>query len=193
MLNNHGNNAILYNTPSLHFMGGKIEVVAWDKHLGNHIGNISHEEIVSSITNDFQIRVNMVQLHFKWLPTDIIYSIFKTYCVPLYGSQLWDLDSTAINRFYVAWRKAVRYILHLPRTTHCALLHLICDDMPISHQLCFRCITFFRSLIYSNNNITRYCARMALYGSRSSVSNSLTHVSRVLKCDRYDVREIDHV
>ena len=24
------------------------------------------------------------------------------------------------------------------------------------------------------------------------MSNSLTHVSRVLKCDRYDVREIDH-
>ena len=31
-----------------------------------------------------------------------------------------------------------------------------------------------------------------MYGSRSSVSNSLTHVSQVLKCDRYDVREIDH-
>ena len=31
-----------------------------------------------------------------------------------------------------------------------------------------------------------------MYGSRSSVSNSLTHVSRVLKCDRYDAREIDH-
>ena len=113
--------------------------------------------------------------------------------MPLYGNQLWDLDSTAINRFYVAWRKAVRYLLHLPRTTHCALLHLICDGMPILHQLCFRFITFFRSLIYSNNNITRYCARMALYGSISSVSYSLTHVSRVLKCDRYDVTEIDHV
>ena len=63
-------------------MGGKIEVVAWDKHLGNHIGNISHEDIVSSITNDFQIRVNMVKLHFKWLPTDIIYSILRHIVCP---------------------------------------------------------------------------------------------------------------
>ena len=46
--------------------------------------------------------------------------------------------------------------------------------------------------VYNNNNITLYCARMALCGSRSSVSNSLTHVSRVLKCDRYDIREINH-
>ena len=44
-------------------MGGKIEVVARDKHLGNHIDNISHEDIVSSITHDFQIRVYMVKFH----------------------------------------------------------------------------------------------------------------------------------
>ena len=35
---------------------------------------------------------------------------------------------------------------------------------------------------------------MALYGSRSSVSNNnLTPVSRILKCDIYDIRDIDNV
>ena len=35
-----------------------------------------------------------------------IYSLFKSYCMPLYGSLLWDLGSPAVNIFYVAWRKS---------------------------------------------------------------------------------------
>ena len=56
--------------------------------------------------------------HFKWLTTDIMYFIFKIYCMTLYGSQLCYLDYTAINRCYVTWHKDVRYFLHLPRTTN---------------------------------------------------------------------------
>ncbi len=127
-------------SPKVEFMGGRIDVVTHDKHLGNLIGHLSQREIVSSITNDFLSRVNMVKFHFKHIPTDTMYFLFKTYCMPLYGSDLWDLSSNAMNVFYVAWRKSIRYLLNLPRTTHCSLLNYICNDVPIFNQLCNRLI-----------------------------------------------------
>ena len=79
--------------PDVYFMGGNIEVVPSEKHLGNYIGNITQKDLVSRITNDFLCRVNMVKSHFKHLPVDTIYYLFKSYCMPLYGSLLWDLGS----------------------------------------------------------------------------------------------------
>ncbi len=107
--------------------------------------------------------------------------------MPLYGSQLWDLDCTGVSKFYVAWRKSIRYLLNLPRTTHCALLPLICDDDPISYQMCHRFRNFFRSLMLSGNYITQYCAKLALRGSRSTLSNSLSHAATLMRCSRYDL------
>ncbi len=140
---------------SIHFMG-LIECVKWDKHLGNLFGNISQDEIISQISRDFMCRVNMVKTHFTDMPIDTMYSLFKTYCMPLYGSQLWDLSSRSMNKFYVSWRKSIRYLLGLPRTTHCNLLHLICNDVPVDYQLIYRFCTFYNSLISSNNVITGY-------------------------------------
>ena len=62
----------------------------------------------------------MVKSHFKHLPVDTIYSLFKSYCMPLYGSLLWDLGSTAMNIFYVAWRKSTRHLFLIFREPHIA-------------------------------------------------------------------------
>ena len=59
-------------------MNDHIEVVQHDKHLGNYIGNISQDEIISRMINDFRTRVNMVKSHFKSLPIDVMYLLFKT-------------------------------------------------------------------------------------------------------------------
>ena len=71
--------------PEISFMNDHIEVVRYDKHLGNYIllGNISQDEIISCMINDFRTRVNMVKSHFKSLPIDVMYFVFKTYCMPL--------------------------------------------------------------------------------------------------------------
>ena len=132
--------------PDVDFMAGNIEVVSSETHLDNYIGNITQKDLVSRITNDFPCRVNKVKSHFKHLPVDTIYSLFKSYCMPLYGSLLWDLGSPAMNIFYFAWRKSTRDLLNLPRTTHCSLLNYICIDVSIVTQLCNRYVKFFKSL-----------------------------------------------
>ena len=138
----------------------------------NYIGNISQDEIISRMINDFRTKVNMAKSHFKSLPIDVMYFLFKTYCMPLYGSQLCDISCTAIAKFYTAWRKAIRYILNLPRRTHCDLLHLICNDVSIHNQMSKRFVHFFKQIYQSDNSITSFCSRLAFAGSQSSVGNS---------------------
>ena len=119
----------------LSFMNGNIEVVQSEKHLGNIIGNVNQANIVQNIVNELKTKTNMVKFKFKNLPPHVMYSLFKTHCMALYGSQLFDLSNfRAISCLFVAWRKAIRYILGLPSRTHSRLLHLICHDHPIEHQ-----------------------------------------------------------
>ena len=110
--------------------------------------------------NDFRTRVNMVKSNVKSLPMDAMYVLFRTYCMPLYVSQLCDISCTAIAIFYTAWRRGIRYILNLPRITHCGLLHLICNDVSIHNQMSKRFVHFFKQL-YQSDNI--FCSRLEIF------------------------------
>ncbi len=77
-----------------------------------------------------------------------------------------------------------------PRTTHCNLLHLICNDVPVEYQLIYRFCTFYNALISSNNVITNTCAILALAGSRSAISNNISHVAQYMNCERVMVSSV---
>lgn len=96
-----------FKCSSVSFMNGSINVVSQDLHLGNLISNISHEDLVCRIVNDFQTGVNMIKRHSKGVPAHDMYYLFKTYCMPLHGSQLLGLGARTMEKFYVTWRKAI--------------------------------------------------------------------------------------
>lgn len=110
--------------------GKTIPRVTTDKHLGNMFGPGTADQKISVTTavNDMYARTNLLMALFGNCTSAVKYSLFKSFCVVAYGSQLWDLSSRVTELFYVAWRKCVRRILDLPRTTHCQLLPLICQD-----------------------------------------------------------------
>ena len=165
-------------------MGKPVDTVASEKHLGFAVGNVNPKHIISQAVNEFMAKVNMVKSHFKYLPHDVMYKLFKTYCMPLYGCPLWDFSKKSIDKFYITWRKAIRFIFDIPRTTHCVLLHEICNDMSVQDQLYSRFINFFKSLINSSNVITNICANLALHGSNSIVSNNITIISKCMSVSR---------
>ena len=175
------------NIINITFMGKPITIVDNDKHLGYSVGNVKNDYIITQATNDFIATVNMVKSHFKLVPPDIMYKLFKTYCMPLYGCPLWDYSDKSICKFYVAWRKAVRSILRLPRRTHCSLLNEICNDVPIDDQLYSRFVHFFQSLLYNTNKLTNMCAKLALRGSNSNVSNNVLMAANRLAIPRVNV------
>ena len=70
--------------------------------------------------------------------------------------------------------------------THCALLDIICDDLPVDVQLHIRFIKFFQTCLKSDNVCIRMCSKLVMIGSSSSVCDSLTFIA-----DKYNFQQDD--
>ena len=136
---------------------------------------------VKHVSNKFCVAFNSMMSVFGSLSCDLKYRLFKTYCMPLYGSVLWDFSDKGADYFFTQWRKSIRKLFNLPNTTHCNLLCHICHDIPIEHQLFARVQKFFVKLGNSDNSVLNLCFKSALNGSMSKVSNTLNHMSYLLK------------
>ena len=177
--------------PKVNFMGQNIEGVPSDKHLGNIIGHQCNTEVINDNIHSFIGRTNSIKSHFHHIHHSPLYSLFKTMCMPLYGSQIWDLSHKSSDKFLVTWRKSVRSLLNLPYTTHSAMLPYICDDIPLLEQLYRRVISFTKSLHLSSNHLSQMCYRLIMAGSHSAVSNSLSIISEYYNVPRLEIHHIN--
>ena len=121
--------------PVIHFQGEILSITDNEKHLGHIIGTNSEEQSISNGISDMFYRLNVILREFKHCDVSLIYYLFKTYCMSVYGSVLWNFENIDIQRFFTAWRKAVRSIFNLPFKTHCYLLPYICNDTNVDVQL----------------------------------------------------------
>ena len=124
----------------------------------------------------FNMEVNILMSQFKYIYPTTRYSLFKTYCMSLYGCQLWNFSGKDVELFYTAWRKAIRYLWKLPYTCHSVLLHEICNDLTIEYQLHKRFFKFFYNIYHSKNDVVNLLAKIAYGGSRSAVADSLNYI-----------------
>ena len=53
----------------------------------------------------FFCKVNSFLFDFNYIPSDVKSKLIDTYCLDLYGSQLWKYSKNDVNAFYTAWRK----------------------------------------------------------------------------------------
>ena len=112
------------------------------------------------------------------------YRLFKSFCMPLYGCVLWDYTCKDIERNFISWKKCIRKLLFLPQRTHCNLLPLLVDDIPVESQLYKRVLKFVAGLIDSNNIYSNLCVKLALNGSGSKMCkniNFICHKCRLCK------------
>ena len=154
-------------------------------HLGNSIGPDVKDNGINDAICDLYKRVNIMLAQFGKTAPFVKYKLFKTYCVILYGSQLWDYSSHSVDLLYTAWRKCVRRIWSLHPRTHCLLLPLICDDSAIEVQLHQRFLNFYKTLSTSNNECLKRASKLVLGGSRSAASNSLTFICNKYKLNKW--------
>ena len=124
----------------------------------------------------------MIISHFRHASIDCKYYLFKTYCMPLYGVQLVDLDCKHSEPLFVTWRKAIRRLFNLPYTTHCNLLPYICQDISVECQIDKRFVSFLCSLSRSRNSLVQMCYSVTLNGNLSPTSNNVSVISH-----RYNV------
>ena len=74
--------------------------------LGNFVG--------PDVTNNFIKTVNYMQSIFCKSDFKVKYKLLKSYCVQLYGSNLWDYPNNKIDYFIVQWRKCIRKVRGFP-------------------------------------------------------------------------------
>ena len=173
------------------FEGKYIDVVQHDVHLGCLVGNVDKRMRIHVGIKEFISKSTMLKCHFRCLPVDVMYSLFKTHCMPLYSSVIWDLTHDSIEMFYTAWRKSIRSLLNLPYCTHRYLLNHICNDAPIDCQLHCRFLKFLSSVVHSRNTIIQFCTCLSLKGSGSNVSNNISSLTKRLKCNRMDFTKLN--
>jgi hypothetical protein len=159
------------------------------KHLGNVIGPEVKDGNIKKCIIDLLVRTNVTLAQFKQASSMARYKLFKSFCMSVYGSSLWDFSEKMVESFYVAWRKCVRKVWRLPPRTHNSLLSLICEDEPIDVQLHRRFFKFFRCAMKSCNYNVSICARLVVEGSRSATCNSLNFICRKYNVCKYVINK----
>ena len=121
---------------------------------------------------------------FSHVNVDTRYTLFKTFCLSVYGSQLWNFESPVCEKFYIAWRKCIRKLFKLNYRTHSQLLPYICEDMPIDVQLHCRFGKFVNTCLISKNDLLRIVSNNAIGNPLSNLSSSLNVI-----CYKYDLNK----
>ena len=129
------------------------------KHLGHTIiGKVSGDIDIKCIIKSFNRSVNILLAEFGAVPSTILCRLFQSYCTSLYGIVLCKYSSCEFVRLCVAWRKAVRRILRIPRHSHNKLIPLLSGTPPIECMLKSRIFRFFTSLI----KMRMFCVKLLL-------------------------------
>ena len=102
--------------------------------------------------------------------------LFHQYCCSMYGSQLWDITSQKAMQMNTQWRKAHRQVLSVVNMTHCDLLPLIAENMPLETILDCKYIAFYKSIATSKNKAVSYTAKTQLFDHTSTLGKHMTHL-----------------
>ena len=157
---------------NIYFMNTPIEFMKSTQLLGVHISN----DITISV-HKYYARVNSVLYDFRNVPCHVKVKLLSTYCLGLYGSQLWNFSSIEGLSFFVAWSKSIRRLWKLPTTTHCLLLPHINDYTLIEFVLEQRCAKFIWSCPNSSNTIIKTIAISAISSGNSTFGDNYRYLS----------------
>ena len=169
-------------SPDLHMFGSSIPVVKTEQHLGCHVGTDSNPKRIDRLIGDIYYNCNALLTNFGMLNSDIKYSLFKTFCMPLYSSTLIVYDDKNITRLHVAWKKAIRKLLNLHQCIHSRFVNAIGKDDPFEVQLHKIVIRFTKLCV--KNKLSNLALSMAIEGSGSFSCNSLNVTCNTFNLDK---------
>ena len=87
----------------------------------------------------------------------------------MYGRELWKLSTDSINDFCIAWRKGLRRVWGVPYDTHCYLLPLLSQCLPVFEEICKRSMNFIATCCSHTSALVRSVATHGLTARYSSV------------------------
>ena len=136
----------------------QVSVVKHEKHLGIFLSthflstNIYDRNIISNVCDLYQ-RSNLMISDFRVCDCITLDSLFNTYCIHMYGCELWNLSCKYIDEFKVAGRKIKRRVWRLHAQAHNTIVNnLTCD---VDHQLDNRMLKFIHMCLNHHNQVCR--------------------------------------
>lgn len=156
-------------------------------HLGIPIGPNADRIRIEMGVNDLYRRTNTILAQFKHVAAEVKYFLFKSFCMSLYGSPMWDLSKPQVQSIFTAWRKCVRRVMGIPTRTHNNLIPFIINDIDIQTTLEKRAINFLRTSFKSENHFLKIGIQLVLAGSRSPLGKSLNLVSAKYRTCKHDL------
>ena len=112
--------------------GQKVEVVDHDSHLGNYVATDLRDNNITKHVCDLYQRSNNVISDFNACDSVTLDALHQTYCMHMYGCELWNLNCTYVSKFITAWRKIKRRIWNLPYTTHNNIVYNLSSDIRLA-------------------------------------------------------------
>ena len=146
-----------------------------------HLGHFLHtkdtnNELTKDAITAFHKGFHSFMSRFGGCSTISKNKLLHQYCRTMYGSQLWLLPSQSVADMCTQWRKAHRQTLSLPYRTHCDLIPLIAENVPIEIFLDCKFLSFYKSAATSNNSIVKYIATTRLFSYESTMGRNMIHL-----------------
>ena len=95
-----------------------------EKHLGNFISNNIYDINIKEHVCRFIGKTNAILCDFGCCDSSTLVNIHITFCMDLYGCELWNISSRYTEEIHTTWRIAMRKIWKLHPRTH---NNLICN------------------------------------------------------------------
>jgi hypothetical protein len=167
-----------------------IEYVDSFAHLGHVITNqLTDNADILKRQNDFVGQANNVLCYFSKLNLCVKYRLFQSYCMSLYGSELWLLSNNQINDLCVSWRKSLRRIWGLPFNCHCYLLPLLSQCLPLADEICRRSLNFIKVCIGNTSSLVRAVTNYGIQYARynSLLGHNVLFCAKLYGCSVRDI------
>jgi len=152
---------------SLSINGCSIKVVDNATHLGHvisHDSDDSHD--VLRCRNKLIGQINNVLCTFHQLDSVVKNQLIKSYCLSLYGCELWDLKNPHIENVCKAWRSGLKRVWGLPTSCRSTILCIISDTMPMLDLIHKRSVMFVKRCLNSNSVLVKSLAYYGVFHGR---------------------------
>jgi len=139
--------------------------------------------------SDFVGKASNVLCFFSKLFSLIKCRLFHSYCMSMYGSELWLLSNDQINDLCVSWRKSLRRIWGLPFNSHCYLLPLLSQCLPLLDEICRRSLNIIKVCICNGSSSVRAVTNYGIqYGRHYSLlGHNLLFCAQLYNCSAEDI------
>ena len=139
-------------------------------HLGNYVStNISDRNIIANVCDLYQ-RSNLLISDFRVCDSQTLDCLHKTYCMHMYGFELWNLNYNYVDEFRVSWRKIKRRIWRLPNRAHNEIVQNLSYN--IDDQLETRMIKFIHMCLNHGNEVCKSISLSKLPCKNSAFSSN---------------------